>query len=85
MIEPHSAQLGESALTLKATFVLAPSDAVMAATAVPAACPFPLPFPFEYATAGSGAAAGESAATDIEDTSFPEGSDAATSDVEAGA
>ena len=47
MIEPHSAQLGESALTLKATLVLPPSDAVMAATAVPAACPFPLPFPFE--------------------------------------
>ncbi len=47
MIEPHSAQLGESALTLKATFVLAPRDAVIAATAVPAARPFPLPFPFE--------------------------------------
>ena len=76
MIEPHSAQLGESALTLNATFVLAPSDAVMAATAVPAvpaACPFPLPFPFEYPLpiTGKGAAAGESAPTDMADTLRP--------------
>ncbi len=82
MIEPHSAQLGESALTLNATFVLAPSDAVMAATA---ACPFPLPFPFEYplANTGSGATAGDSAAIEMADTSLPEAGAVSGSDVDA--
>ena len=47
MIEPQSMQLGESALTLKLTLVLAPRDAVIAARADLA--PLPLPFPFPLA------------------------------------
>src|SRR6187549_3021797 len=42
MIEPQSAQLGESALTLNETLVVAPRDALKALS------PLPEPFPFTF-------------------------------------
>src|SRR5512143_3284168 len=53
MIEPQSAQDGESALTLKATFVPPPRSIGLMARVV-LSCPFVCPFPLPLASTGSG-------------------------------
>ncbi|MBA3779229.1 MAG: hypothetical protein H0X16_08030 [Chloroflexi bacterium] len=54
MIEPHSAQLGESSETAKATFVVAPRLNVIGEVLFP----FPLPFAWPFETDASGPLAG---------------------------
>ena len=64
MMLPQSAQLGESALTLNETLVVAPRDAVAAPVPCPMPLAWPLPLPFEStgrAVAPAGGATGAAA------------------------